>query len=210
MRVALYIRESNLSKFTLRPGIQLTSLRELAMARGWTVTEEYIEGPFRNRGPRKSFQQLMRAAKGRAFEIVLFWSLERFCPENLNATLYHLQTLSSFGTNYLSYSEPFLDSTGSNRDVVISTIALITAHEHRRHGERVLEGLEKARRKGRYGGRPRVEIDLAKLYQLQLEDYSFAQIAAQLGVSKTTVSRLVRQQDESMREAGKSLKGMTS
>jgi DNA invertase Pin-like site-specific DNA recombinase len=207
MRAALYIRESTLSKASPKPGEQLKDLRDLAATRKWSMANEYIEGPFRNRGPRKSFQQLMRDAKLRNFEIVLFWSLERFSPENLATTLHHLQTLSSYGINYLSYSEPYLDSAGPHRDAVISTIALIAAHERRRHGERVLEGLEKARRKGKSGGRPRVQIDPAKLHQFRLEDYSFAQIAAQLGVSKTTVSRLIRQQDEA---AGRSLPRATS
>jgi len=195
MRAALYIRNSENATTAYPEDEQREDLNRLAMIQGSKIIAQYTDGPFRTRGTRKEFQKLMRAAARREFEVVLFWSLERFCPENLSATLHHLQTLISFGVHFRSFSEPFLDSTGPYRDSVIGTIALIAAHEHRRRGEKIREGLEKANRKGKRGGRPPVVVDEQRLYQLRLEDYSLAQIAAELGVSKTTVARLVRRQN---------------
>lgn len=195
MRAALYIRASDTANETPDLEDQRGDLKALATAQGWRIAAEYVEAPHRARGPRKAFLKLIQAAARREFEVVLFWNLERFCPESLTATLHHLRTLISYGIDYRSFSEPFLDSTGPHRDAVIGTIALIAAHEHRRRGEKVREGLERANRKGRRGGRPRVVVDQERLYQMRLEDYSLAQIAAELGISKTTVVRLVRAQN---------------
>jgi DNA invertase Pin-like site-specific DNA recombinase len=199
MRAALYIRATDNSKAAPGRYEQLKDLRVYSSTLGWNVAEEFTEGAYRARGARKAFQALLKAASNREFEVVLFWSLERFCPENLTSTLHHLQTLSSYGVHYRSFSEPFLDSSGPHRDAVLGTIALIAAHERRRRSDKIREGLEDASEKGRRGGRPTVIVDLQRLYQLRLEDYSLEQIAKELETSKTTIFRLAHKQDEDIK-----------
>lgn len=198
MRAALYVRTSAWDKNPVSCEDQLRDLRNLAVLQGWTVAAEYVEGHHKGRGPRNAFQKIMRAASLREFEVVLFWSLDRFCPEGIMTTLLHLQSLIGYGVNYRSLTEPFLDSNGPYRDVVISMIAMIAAHEHRRRSERVQEGLEHAKNRGRLGGRPRLAVDQAQLYQLCLEGFSLSQIAAQLRISKSSVARLVRAQNKEL------------
>jgi DNA invertase Pin-like site-specific DNA recombinase len=198
MRVALYARAFISDKNPVSCESQIRDLRSLAALQGWTVAAEYVEGQHQGRGARKAFQKIMHAASAHEFEMVLFWSLDRFCPEGIMATLHHLQSLISYGVNYRSLTEPFLDSSGPYRDAVIGMIAMIAAHEHRRRSERIQEGLAKARSHGRRGGRPRIPIDQEQIYQLRLQDFSLAEIAAQLGISKTTTARLVRVQNEQL------------
>jgi DNA invertase Pin-like site-specific DNA recombinase len=63
--------------------------------------------------------------------------------------------------------------------------------------ERTSAGLERAKAQGRVGGRPRTEDDprkMAKLMALREGGVSIRRIASELGLSPTTVARLVREQ----------------
>ena len=56
-------------------------------------------------------EQKMAARKS----VLLFWSLDRLCREGTVETLNHLQRLTSYGVNYRSFTEQYLDSTGHLR-----------------------------------------------------------------------------------------------
>lgn len=201
MRACLYAGTSPYEKNPVSCQTQLEKLRELARERQWVVAAEYVDDQ-RAPGARTEFRRLMRYAAWHKFDIVLFWSVERFCAEGTPGMLRTLQTLTSRGIQYQSVTEPFLDSNGPNRDVVISTIAMVAAHEHNQRSERIRAGLERsrARKKSRPGGRPRISVDMEKLFQLRLEDRSLAEIARELGISKSSAARLVREQQQKERE----------
>jgi DNA invertase Pin-like site-specific DNA recombinase len=92
---------------------------------------------------------------------------------------------------YRSYTEQYLDSCGMFRDAVISILATVAKQERVRLSERTVAGLERARSKGRVGGRPRVVCDRERVLMLHREGCSLGKIAAELGLAKTSVSRLV-------------------
>lgn len=48
----------------------------------------------------------------RKFDVVLFWSLDRFSREGVRETLKHLERLTRYGVNYRSFAEQYLDSCG--------------------------------------------------------------------------------------------------
>ncbi len=202
MRVALYAGTSPHEKNPVSCPAQLKKLREMAQERKWfSVVAEYVDDQ-KIPGNRREFRRLMRSAESYKFDIVLFWSLERFCPEGISKMLRTLQTLTSYGIQYLSATEPFLDSTGPSRDAVIRTIAMIAAQEHNRRSERIRAGLARSRasKKSRPGGRPRLSVDMEKLLQLRLEDRSLAEIARELGISRSSAARLVGEQKQKERE----------
>ncbi len=95
--------------------------------------------------------------------------------------------------DYRSYTEQYLDSTGTFKEAVIGILAAVAKQERIRLSERTIAGLEKARAQGRVGGRPRVEENLALMRQYRkLKDakLSVRKIAAELGISATTVQKL--------------------
>ena len=98
---------------------------------------------------------------------MLFWSLDRLSREGVLQTLTYLQTLTSYGVGWKSFTEQYLDSCGVFRDAVLSILATIAKQERIRLSERTIAGLEKARRQGRMGGRPRVITDRAKVKELR-------------------------------------------
>ena len=133
---------------------QLHQLRDYAAKQGWEIVHEYIDKASGKTGDRAEFKRMMAAASMREFDMVLFWSLDRLSREGVLQTLTYLQTLTSYGVGWKSFTEQYLDSCGVFRDAVLSILATIAKQERIRLSERTIAGLEKARRQGRTGGRP--------------------------------------------------------
>src|SRR5438309_1764371 len=98
----------------------------------------------------KVLEKLFEDAAKRRFDLVLFWSLDRFTREGVLETLNHLQRLSAYGVGWRSYQENYLDSCGPFRDVVISLMATLAKQERLRISERTKAGLQRARERGKY------------------------------------------------------------
>ncbi len=50
--------------------------------------------------------------KKRKFDMVLFYTLDRFSREGTRKTIFYLQTLEDYGVDYKSYTEQHIDSSG--------------------------------------------------------------------------------------------------
>jgi DNA invertase Pin-like site-specific DNA recombinase len=132
-------------------------------------------------------------ASRREFDVLCFWSLDRLSREGVVETLNHLQRLTSYGVNYRSFTEQYLDSTGIFKEAVIGILAAVAKQERVRLSERTVAGLERARAQGRVGGRPRaVDDPMLMLRYQKLKDagLSVRKIAGELGISPTTCQKL--------------------
>ena len=190
MKVAIYSRVSTKDKGQDVEN-QLRQLREFCAKQGWPVVREFVDHASGKRSDRDQFQAVFSAASRMEFDTVLFWSLDRFSREGVYETLQHLQRLTAHGVGYRSFAEQYLDSCGLFKDAVISILATIAKQERVRLSERTIAGLQRARQQGRIGGRPRKQCDRERLAELRRSGLSFAQIAAETGLSKTTVARIV-------------------
>src|SRR5215813_9849461 len=103
MRAALYARVSTKDKGQDTEN-QLVQLRQFAASQNWTVVHEFVDRASGKRGDRAEFQKLFADASQRKFDVVLFWSLDRFSREGVLETLQHLQRLSSYGVNWRSFT----------------------------------------------------------------------------------------------------------
>lgn len=192
MRVALYARVSTKDKGQDTEN-QLRQLRAFADTQDWSIVHEYVDRATGKRSDRDQFQKMFAAASRREFDVLLFWSLDRLSREGVVETLNHLQRLTSYGVNYRSFTEQYLDSTGIFKEAVIGILAAVAKQERVRLSERTIAGLERARAAGRVGGRPRAEDDPALMRRYQkLRDAgkSVRSIAGELGISATTVQKL--------------------
>src|ERR1700694_1505907 len=70
---------------------QLIALREYCVKQGWEIAGEYVDHESGGTSKRQHFQRLFADACRREFDLVLFWSLDRFSREGVLATLQHLE-----------------------------------------------------------------------------------------------------------------------
>src|SRR5579871_1464856 len=186
MRVALYARVSTKEKGQDTEN-QLVQLREFAARQGWQVAREYVDHVTGGTSDREQFQQMFKDASQRRFDVLLFWSLDRFSREGALPTLQHLNRLSDYGIQWRSFSEQYLDSTGMFKDAVIGILAVIAKQEKVRISERTRAGLERARAKGKTLGRRKADIAPEQVDELLAAGNSYRQAAKLLKVSPGTV-----------------------
>jgi len=189
-RVALYARVSTKDKRQDTEN-QLAQLRQFCETQRWTMVQEYVDRATGKHSDREQFQRLFQDASQRKFDLVLFWSLDRFSREGVRETLNHLERLTSYGVNWRSFTEQYLDSCGIFKDAVLGILATIAKQERVRLSERTLAGLARARKQGRIGGRPKVVCDRGKVERLRRAGKSLTEIAEAVGVSKSSVHRLL-------------------
>lgn len=190
MNVAIYTRVSTKDKGQETEN-QLRQLESFCEHQAWTVVQVYEDRMTGKHADRDAFQQMISAASRRAFDMVLFWSLDRFSREGVLATLQHLQRLTCYGVGYKSFTEQYLDSCGIFKDAVVYILATIAKQERIRLSERTIAGLERARAKGRIVGRPRIVCNRERVRELRNMGRSLGQIATELRLSKTTVARIL-------------------
>jgi DNA invertase Pin-like site-specific DNA recombinase len=192
MRAALYARVSTQHKGQ-ETANQLLQLRECCQAQNWSILQEYEDHESGGKSERSAFQQMLRDAAARRFDVLFFWSLDRLTREGTLATLKYLELLESYGVRWRSLTEPWLDSAGPFRDVIISLLASLAKQERVRISERIRAGLTRARqygtRSGKSIGRPRALFQRDRVLELRRQGLSWRKIAKTIGVSPTTVRR---------------------
>jgi DNA invertase Pin-like site-specific DNA recombinase len=196
MRIALYARVSTKDKGQDYEN-QLRELREFVQRKsneGWTLHAEYVDKASGKTADRPAFQRLFADSSRKQFDMVLFWSLDRFSREGVLETLQHLQRLSSAGVEWFSYREEYLRSVGVFKEAVLAILAAIAKQERIRLSERVQAGLQRARAQGKALGRPKAAVRTERVVKLRERGYSIRQIAAETGVSAMTVQRILADQ----------------
>jgi DNA invertase Pin-like site-specific DNA recombinase len=166
-------------------------LRAFCVASGWTIFKEYVDRKTAKNADREEFKKLYADASKRLFDVVLFWSLDRFSREGVFRTLQHLESLNSYGINYRSFTEQYLDSCGVFKDAVLAILAVIAKQERIRLSERTTAGLERAVREGKVLGRPKVVVDRVKVLEKKASGMSIREIARDMSVSRATVARIL-------------------
>lgn len=193
MKIGIYCRVSTRDKGQ-ETANQRLQLEEFVRKQGWTLQEVYEDRASGKRGEsgREAFREMFAAAARREWDCCLFWSLDRFSREGAFPTLRYLTRLSELGVSYRSYTEEYINSTGIFGDVIVSLLATLAKQESIRLSERTIAGLARSRARGRIGGRPRLACDTNKVLKLHAAGKSLAEIARAMGISKTSVHRIVQ------------------
>ena len=85
-----------------------------------------------------------------------------------------------------------MDSCGIFKDAVLSILATIAKQERVRLSERTTAGLERARKAGRIGGRPRLVVSRAKVAAMEADGSTMREIGEELGISAASVCRILK------------------
>ena len=189
-RTAIYARVSTRERGQDTQN-QLHQLRGFAARQGWLIVSEFVDYESGSTDDREQFQAMFQAASRQQFDVLLFWSLDRFSREGVFETPAHLNRLTGYGVRYRSFTEQWFDSRGIFRDAVISIMATLAKQERVRISERTRAGLERARRQGKTFGRPKVEVNAAEIRGLRAQGLSWSAVSAQTGVARATCQRAV-------------------
>ncbi|MFD1874406.1 recombinase family protein [Hymenobacter bucti] len=189
MIAAIYARISTKDKGQTNEN-QIRELRAFAERLGYTVYKEYCDQESGGSAERPQFQQLFGDAHQRRFDVVLFWSLDRFSREGVTETLNHLQKLQAAGVQFKSFTEQYLDSTGLFREAIIGFLAAIAKQERVRLSERIKAGQARSTKKP---GRPSIPDEMLASIREELARGSGQRATARkLGVSVAAVNRLAQ------------------
>ncbi len=189
MRVALYARVSTKDQ---NPDTQLQALREYAARRGTEALEYVDHGISGARDRRPALDELMQAARRRGVDAVVCTKLDR-----LARSVRHLTELGAefeaLGVNLVVLDQAIDTSTPTGR-LLFNVLGCIAEFERDLIRERVISGLAAAKVRGAPIGRPR-RLDaqgIQRVRRLRDSGHTVRAIATKLGVSASTVQRVVR------------------
>ena len=128
-------------------------------------------------------------AKRRRFDVVLVWKLDRF-GRFLRHLVNALAEFESLGIAFVSLSDNLDLSTASGR-LMFNIIGAMAEFERELIRERVKAGMKNAQAKGARIGRPRTNVDTARIVALRTAGLSWRAIETELGVSVRTARRFM-------------------
>lgn len=186
MKIAIY---SRISKDSSDNDNQLLLLRDFCRKMNYEIYYEYVDVISGGTSNRPQFKKMLLDASQRKFDMLLFYSLDRFSREGVRKTIQYLQMLDDYGITYKSFMEQYIDSSGIFRDVIISLLATLAIQERIRISDRVKAGLERTRRlNNKIGGRPKIdENKIARIKKLKESGESITAIANKLKISRGSV-----------------------
>ena len=152
---AIYCRVSK-SDESQNPENQLVPLKKFAETLNYKVVKEYIDYASGGSGNRPKFQQMLKEAKQRKFDVILVWALDRFSREGILNTLGYLKALRQANVGLKSLQESWVDTTDTGMaELLIAIFSWVAEQERRRIIERIHAGLATAKASGKTLGRPK-------------------------------------------------------
>lgn len=193
MKVAIYARVSTKDKGQSTEN-QVPDLKRYAEVLGYVLYKVYEEEESAGTGKRSKFQQLFADAHQRKFDLVLFWSLDRFSREGALPTLQYLNQLDSWGVGYKSLTEQYLDSTGIFKEAIVSILATLAKQERVRLSERTKAGMARKVAQGVKMGPPtKSQEQIEQIRRLKGGGMSNYAIGKMMKMSANTVAKYVGQ-----------------
>jgi DNA invertase Pin-like site-specific DNA recombinase len=186
MKAALYARVSSReSQERQDPEVQFIRLREFAHLREFTETVEFVDHASGADPNRPGLVALLEAARRGEFKAVIIIRIDRIMRSTMHL-LEVVKSLDTWGVSLICVDQPIETETAMGR-MVLAFLAAIAEFERELIVERTLDGLAKARKEGRIGGRRRRKIDLVRLRDMRGEGLSWAQCSKDLGVPESTL-----------------------
>jgi len=183
-RAALYYRVSSDEQST---DLQRPEVEQLCRARGYGIVAVYEERVSAAKR-RPMHEKMMKDAKKGTFDTVVVWALDRF-GRSMSGNLADVLELDRIGTKVVSVREPWLDTGGPVRPLLVAIFSWVAEQERARLVERTKAGIAVARRKGKRLGRPRARVNRDELVELHERGLSVRQLAEHFQVGASTIQR---------------------
>lgn len=178
---------------------QLAQLKEYAERQNWTVTDikSDICSGGKSADERVGLREVFDLARRKQFDVLLFWSLDRFSREGSRKTLEYLTRLDAYNVKWHSYTEEYISSLGIFADAIISLMACLAKQERIRISERTKAGLSRVKSQGMKLGRPKTDSTMfQRAVELKNKGLSYAAIGRELNLSKARAYQLCNEQRE--------------
>ncbi len=189
LQVATYSRVST-TKREQKPEVQVGELRRYCKARGLKIVHEIVDRARGGTDDRPGLKELLRLVRAREVDAVVVVKMDR-----LFRSLKHLvNTLSEFealGVKFIATRDQVDMTTPAGR-MFVQILGSLAEFERELIRERILLGLEHARKQGKRLGRPKSNDDQA-VRELRVKGLSYQAIERRLGVSKGAVCRALKQ-----------------
>ena len=196
MRCAIYTRVSTGSQETSN---QLHTLREIAKMKGLTIVKEYTDDGIsgaKGRDQRKGFDELLKGATRKEFDVILVWSVDRL-GRNLQDLISFLNEIHSVGCD-LFIHQSGIDTTTPTGKMMFGILSVFADFERSMITQRTRAGMERARREGKRIGRPSNLNDGLKqsILYMRSQGLGIRKIATDLKVGVGTIYRVLETQRE--------------
>ena len=118
---------------------QVRILKEECARRGWLVAETYTEEESATKGEQPAFNRMMRDARLRKWDVLLFWAWDRVTRRGSRATLEIMNALDRAGVVYVSQTEPEASSQTEPilREFMAAFRGFLARTEAKRHSDRM-------------------------------------------------------------------------
>jgi len=185
MKVAIYGRVSTQDQHVDN---QVLELRKYCNARTLTVWREFLDiGISGSKESRPQFDLMMNEARKRKFDVLIVWKLDRL-SRSLKHLLNTLDELNALNISFIDYSNN-LDTTTAQGRLMFQMVGAFAEFERSLIRERVKLGLQHAKAKGKQLGRPKLDVDTNKLFNLRNDGLSIRKIATALHISIGSVHK---------------------
>lgn len=172
---------------------QLHQLRQAAQLRGWTDVKEFIDlGQSGGKASRPALDALRAAVKRGEVTEVMSTELSRLARDLRNLLLL-LDELAAGGCAVVVLREG-IDLTTPTGKLMTAIFGALAEFERSLIRQRISAGINKVKatgksRSGRPLGRPRREVDLARLTELRAQGRSWRECAVAMKVPRRTLER---------------------
>ena len=191
-RAVIYSRVSTLNGQTVDN--QLKVLREVAEKKGLEIVKEIsdegISGA-KGRDERKGFDDLIKGAVKKEFDIILVWDVSRL-GRSLKHLISFLEDIQSAKCDLYIHQSGIDTSTASGK-MMFGMLSVFSEFERSMIRERVIAGQQRAKAEGKHIGRKTNVNDgiITAVYQLRQNNVPIKRIAKDLKIGVGTVYKIL-------------------
>jgi DNA invertase Pin-like site-specific DNA recombinase len=189
-RAALYLRVSTGEQTTENQRLELEAV---ALRFGWEIVAVYEDAGIsgaNGRDKRPEFNQLLKDAVRRNFDVVMTWSVDRL-GRSLQHLVEFLGEIHAKGVDLYVHQQG-VDTTTPAGKAMFQMCGVFAEFERAMIQERVKAGLARAKAQGKTLGRPKVARKTERaIRELRGKKMGKRKISKQLGVGVSTVMRVL-------------------
>jgi DNA invertase Pin-like site-specific DNA recombinase len=191
-KVALYLRVSTLDQTIDN---QLLELRDHCKKMCWEIVKEYADEGLSgtlSREKRPQLNAMIKDAYRKRFDLVVCWDISRL-GRSMKELVLLLADLKDRDVGICSVRQGFSTDT-SMGEIMFQFVGILSSWERDMIAERTLAGLARAKSQGKTLGRRKITNDsmTAKVVELRNAKKSIRAIASEVGVSRGTVSNILK------------------